>query len=102
MRFFMRRSAIRLLTLAGYAAAVAMVPVVIAGEGEASSRHHRKHHRPMYPGWYDPWAAERIRPVVPQYPGPVCPGNARGIDCKVWPPPMDEDPDRKQSGADSG
>jgi hypothetical protein len=25
---------------------------------------------------------------------------ARSFDCKIWPPPFDEDPDRKVSGSD--
>jgi hypothetical protein len=29
----------------------------------------------------------------------VCPGNARGIDCRVWPPPIKDDPDRLISGS---
>jgi hypothetical protein len=104
----MRPYAIRFLTLTLYAAAVVTIPVVMASGREASGRHLRKHHYRIYPGWTnpgwnDPWIVRGVRPVVPSYPpGPVCPGNARGIDCKVWPPPMDEDPDRKQSGADSG
>ena len=97
----MRPTAIRLLTLA--VCATAVIPVVTADEGEASSRHVRKHHKRIDPGWSDRWVPRGIRPAIPYYaPGTACPGNARGIDCKVWPPPMDEDPDRKQSGADSG
>src|SRR4029077_712982 len=41
---------------------------------------------------------------VPPYSqaGPVCPGIARSIDCKVWPPPFDEDPDRKRGASGGG
>ena len=28
-------------------------------------------------------------------PGPICPGLGRSFDCKIWPPPIDIDPDRK-------
>ena len=97
----MRPTATRLLTLAICAAAVLVIAVVTADQAAASSRHVRKHHKPINPGWSDRWAPREIRPVAPRYaPGPACPGIGRGIDCKVWPPPMDEDPDRKQSGAD--
>jgi hypothetical protein len=34
--------------------------------------------------------------------GPVCPGIARSIDCTIWPPPFDEDPDRKRGGGGGG
>jgi hypothetical protein len=47
--------------------------------------------------------AASLPAFVPPYSqaGPICPGIARGIDCKVWPPPIDEDPDRKR-GAGGG
>jgi hypothetical protein len=33
----------------------------------------------------------------------VCPGNAHGAyECKIWPPPVDDDPDRKGGGGDGG
>ena len=97
----MRPYAIRFLTLAIYATAVVVIPAITATQGETASRHQRKHHQPRSLGWSDRWAPRPIRPAVPSYtPGNACPGNARGIDCKVWPPPMDEDPDRKLSGAD--
>lgn len=78
--------------------------LVAATEAAATSRHLRKHpHRQVqhftntwYPGWSHPAAA-------PFSPGEdVCPGNARSFDCKVWPPPFDQDPDRKAAGADAG
>jgi hypothetical protein len=97
----MRPTAIRLLTLAICATAAVVIPTVTADQAEASSRHVRKYHKRINPGWSDRFAPREIRPVAPRYsPGPACPGNARGIDCKVWPPPIDEDPDRRQSGAD--
>jgi hypothetical protein len=33
--------------------------------------------------------------------GPVCPGLARSIDCKTW-PPYGDDPDRRTGGGDGG
>jgi hypothetical protein len=114
----MPRSAIRLLTLAICATAVVMVPMVTAAEGEASSRHFRKHHDRHglndSPGhslkhsvrrspFTHSWASQPIRPVAqPSYGGDVCPGSGRSFECKVWPPPFDQDPDRKVSGTDGG
>jgi hypothetical protein len=103
----MRLHAIGLLTLAIYATG-AVVPVMTAAGGETSSRHIRKHHARTSPGWNRSsrrsWAAEQIRPVAPSWSGggSVCPGLARSFDCKIWPPPFDDDPDRKASGADAG
>jgi hypothetical protein len=102
----MRPYAIRLLTLAVSVAVV--VPLLTATDVAASSRHNRKHHARTSLGWNNAsrrsWAAEQIRPVAPSWSGggSVCPGLARSFDCKIWPPPFDDDPDRKASGADSG
>ncbi|MGA9089244.1 MAG: hypothetical protein WB420_09075 [Bradyrhizobium sp.] len=101
----MSKLAIRLLTLAVYAAALAAVPAVApAKAGASSSRHIKKHKRHKSPGFGDPWSAGRARAVArPSSPaGPVCPGIARSFDCKTWPPPMEDDPDRKISGSDGG
>jgi hypothetical protein len=48
----------------------------------------------------EPWYVGQAQAFVPPYSqaGPVCPGNARGIDCRVWPPPIEDDPDRKRAG----
>ena len=93
----MRSCAIRLLTLALCAIAAVVVPVVTAAEGEASSRHIKKQHQRMSPGWAKSWAAREVRtaPRPYSFAGPVCPGNARSFDCKIWPPPLGDDADRK-------
>jgi hypothetical protein len=101
----MRPSAIRLLTLT--VCATALISLVATTEGEASSRHVRKHqsisHQRVSPGFRRAWAAGEIRPVAPAYKrGTVCPGTGRSFDCAVWPPPMDEDPDRKATSSDGG
>jgi hypothetical protein len=103
----MSKFAIRVLTLAIYAAPLMVVPMVTpAKAGASSGKHLKKHKRNVRsgPGFGDPWSAGRARPViVPSSPsGPVCPGNARGIDCRTWPPPMEDDPDRKAPGTDGG
>jgi hypothetical protein len=95
----MRPYAIRLLTLVVYATA-SIVPAVT--ESEASSLHVRKHHKRMSHGWDNSWGSGAVRPVARPPGGDVCPGSGRSFDCKVWPPPFDEDPDRKISGSDGG
>jgi hypothetical protein len=103
----MRPSATRLLTLAICATAVVVIPMITASKSDASSRHirqhHQRHHFGLNNGLHDSWASGEIRPVArPSLGGDVCPGNGRGIDCKIWPPPMYDDPDRKISGSDGG
>ena len=92
----MRPYAIRLLTLAVSAAVV--VALLTATDVAASSRHIRKHH-----GWSESWASGEVRPVAHSYsPGSVCPGISRGIDCRIWPPPFDEDADRNSGDGGGG
>jgi hypothetical protein len=104
----MSKSAIRFLTLVVCATALVVAaadtPASARTSGKASSHQHvKKHHkvyrssgfgyrRPADQGWSTP---------QPSYPsGSVCPGIGRSFECKIWPPPMDEDPDRKMSGSD--
>lgn len=99
----MRQYTIRLLTLAVCAAtAVGVIPVVKATEGEASGRHIGKHHKLKNPG-LNSWASGEIRPVArPSFGGgDLCPGNVRSFDCKIWPPPMYDDPDRRNGDGGS-
>jgi hypothetical protein len=86
--------------------ATAVVPVVAVADVAASSRHIRKHHPRTSLGWHDSlrrsWAVEKVRPVAPSWSagGDVCPGNARAIDCRIWPPPVVDDPDRRNGSGD--
>jgi hypothetical protein len=91
----MRPHAIRLLTLAIYTTAMAVLMVTV-DEGEASSRHIRKHHALQSHSFRNSWAAGELGTSAPSYTpeGNVCPGSARSFDCKIWPPPIDDDPDR--------
>jgi hypothetical protein len=86
----MTRSAIRLLALTICATTLAGTS---AASGTSHGKHIKKHGfrivRPAWPG---------VSPPVQS--GGVCPGMARSFDCKIWPPPFDEDPDRKVSGSD--
>ena len=98
----MSKFAIRLFTLAIYTTALVVVPMVIPAKAETSSTKHIKKHKRIYrsPGYSDPWSAGQAWPVTRPYSrsGEVCPGMGRSFDCKIWPPPFDEDPDRKVSG----
>ena len=100
----MSKRAIRLLTLAIYATALVVVPMVTPAEAETGSgRHTTKHKKHIHwsPGVSGPRSAGQAWPVIrPSSQADVCPGIARGIDCKTWPPPMYDDPDRRNGSAD--
>ena len=86
----MSKSAIRLLTLA-ITASVTVAPAM----AETAKKHQRHIHRTVVlsdPGQV--WLA-----TTPS--GPNCPGLARSIDCKAW-PPYGDDPDRRTGGGDGG
>jgi hypothetical protein len=93
------------LTLAVCATALVLVPVVTPAKAEtSSSKHIKKHKRKIQrsPGFGEPWSAGQAWPVArpPSPAGGDCPGSGRSFECKTWPPPMDEDPDRRNSGPD--
>jgi hypothetical protein len=95
----MRRPTIRLLTLV----ITTTMLVGAATVAPAEARVHNKKHkiRPAVFGRSaSPDQAWHGRSF--NQPGSVCPGSGRSFECKIWPPPMDEDPDRKASGTDGG
>jgi hypothetical protein len=100
----MSRFAIRLLTLATYAAALVVVPAVTAAKATTSSSKLLKHKKHRGPGFSDTRSVGQAWQVTwpSSQAGAVCPGNARSIDCRMWPPPFDDDPDRKASSSDGG
>ena len=85
----MSKSAIQLLILA-----IAASAMVAPATAEAAKK-HRHIQRSLVLD--DPGKASLV--TMPS--GPNCPGLARSIDCKTW-PPYGEDPDRKASGSDGG
>jgi hypothetical protein len=105
----------KLAALIVCATAVGVIPVVNATESEANNRHIGKHYKKHYklkkPG-LNSRASGEIRPVArPRFAPPsfergandACPGNPHGAhECKIWPPPVDVDPDRKGGGGDGG
>ncbi len=88
------------------AVAMVVLPLAVATDGAAAGRPLRKHHHHhrLAPRFSDSRAAGWVLPAAapPGRGGDVCPGNARSFDCRIWPPPFDEDPDRKASGSDAG
>ncbi len=101
----MSKFAIRLLTLAIYATPLVVVPMVTPAKAATSSSKHIKKHKKKIQkshGFGEPWSAGQAWPVTrpPSRAGGVCPGIARSFECGTWPPPFDEDPDRKASGTD--
>ena len=81
----MSKPAIRLLTLAIFVTSMVMAPTVELAK--AGSKTHKMIQRSLgvrysYAG--QAWPS-----------GPVCPGLGRSFDCKLWPPPFDQDPDRR-------
>ena len=68
---------------------------------EASSGHIQKRHARQSYGFRNSWGAGEERSAQSYtLGGAVCPGNARSFDCKIWPPPAYDDPDRR--GTDGG
>jgi len=97
----MSKSAIRVLTLAICATSLMLVPPVEPAQAAShSSKKHKRYVQPS-PGWHGYSYAGQAWPVA-RPSGSVCPGVGRSFECKVWPPPFDEDPDRKTSGSDAG
>jgi hypothetical protein len=97
----MSRLAIRFSVAAICATAFVVVPAITPAQAKKVSRHmhvvkhkwHRTHH------YGRAWPSGEMRPVAGYYnqPGPICPGIGRSFECKIWPPPFEDDPDRKVS-----
>jgi hypothetical protein len=97
----MRTFATALSALIVGTTALLVVPVITPAQAK-SSRHvhhmHMKKHawsatRPDRGAWY----GYPPQPMVRSYAGSgdVCPGIGRSFECKIWPPPFEDDPDRK-------
>jgi hypothetical protein len=96
----MNKPAIRLLPLAMCATALLMVPTVTPAKAATHSQKHMKHKKKVQKSSGDSWSAGRSSPVArpSSQSGEVCPGISRSFECRTWPPPFDEDPDRKVPG----
>jgi hypothetical protein len=94
-------------TLAIYATALAAVSMVTPAKAATiNSKHIKKHKRTVESsfGFSDPRSTGQAWPVTrpSSQAGSACPGIARSFECRTWPPPMDDDPDRKHSSSDGG
>jgi len=83
---------IKKLSAVAVLTAALTVPAFEASSGHIQKRHARQSHG---------FSAGEERATAPLYTlGAVCPGSARSFDCKIWPPPAYDDPDRR--GTDGG
>ena len=103
----MSKFAIRLMSLAMYATSLPVIPMITPAQAETSStKHTKKQHRKNIQwsrGFSDPRSANAWNVTgPPSQAGPACPGLARGIDCWIFPPPIDEDPDRRKGVGGGG
>ena len=98
----MRKLAMRLSVLAIGTTALATAPVIAPAhaEGSPSHMHHmKKHHRHWRHQTGGAWYGYPAQPMAGSYGQSdwVCPGIGRSFECKVWPPPFEDDPDRETS-----
>jgi hypothetical protein len=97
----MGKLAIRLSALAIGVTALVAVPAIAPVQAKAASRHlHIKNHRWHRHHYYGAaWPVGPMRPVAGSYAPsePICPAIGKSFDCKIWPPPYADDPDRKTS-----
>ena len=101
----MSKSTIRLLTAICATALMVVSTVTAASAGTSSRQQFKKHHKlyrayNSYRGYGRPADQAWSAPGPSSPSGDVCPGIARSFECKIWPPPIDQDPDRKMSGSD--
>jgi hypothetical protein len=87
----MHKLAIRLSVLA-----VGITALALPAAEAKTSKHHR-HWRHYGQAAYSVGPAQ---PYAGYYsrPGPICPAIGKSFDCKIWPPPYEDDPDRKVRG----
>jgi len=97
----MSKSAVGLVTLVIYAGALVMAPSLTPARAETSGGKHIKKHKRVHrsPVIGNAWLANQAWPNDRSYrqPSVTC---SRSFECAKWPPPFDEDPDRKASGTD--
>src|SRR6185437_12440351 len=82
------------------AVALVVVPTVTPASAETGRNHmHIKKHHRNWNHYGAAWPVGPARPVVGSYSAsePVCPTIGKSFDCKIWPPPFADDPDRKTS-----
>ena len=90
----MRELALSVLAI-GATALVAIAGIAPAEAKTSRHVHHQRHWRHHY-GQYGYPAAPMVRSYGGS--GDVCPAMGRSFDCKIWPPPFADDPDRRVPG----
>ena len=98
----MRELAIRFSVLAISATvlgATAMLTVPAEAKTSGQHMHHVKHHKHWRHHAGRAWYGAPARPLAgyDSQSGPICPQVGHSFDCKIWPPPYEDDPDRKTS-----
>lgn len=99
----MSRLAIRFSVAAICASAFVAVPAVTPVQAKEISKKTSRHMHMAKHRWHRmhhygrAWPSGEMRPVTGYYnqPGPICPQVGHSFDCKIWPPPYEDDPDRK-------
>ena len=95
----MRKLALSALIMS---AAAVVLPSSAAAEAKTASGHKHHMHMAKHQHWRHHasgvWYGYPAAPMAGSYRqsgGDVCPGIGRSFDCKIWPPPFEDDPDRK-------
>jgi hypothetical protein len=98
----MSKLAIRLSMLTLCATALAVLPSVPPATAKTGhSRHahikkHQRHWRHHHSSAQSVGPAQSAAGFYNPY-EPICPAIGKSFDCKIWPPPYADDPDRKTS-----
>jgi hypothetical protein len=82
------------------ATALVATPAIAPAQAASRHAHHMKTHQRHWTHHYGRvWYGYPAAPMAGSYhqSGDVCPGIGRSFDCKIWPPPFEDDPDRKTS-----
>ena len=85
--------------LAICATALVVVPAVTPAEAGQKHMHIKKHQRHWRHHYGAAWSVGPAQPAFGYYAPsePICPAIGKSFDCKIWPPPYADDPDRKTS-----
>jgi hypothetical protein len=91
----MAKSTTRLLTLSTGAIALVLIPIIAPAKAATNAREEGKTQENIH--FSNHRSSGQARPVTrpSSQAGELCPGGARSFNCKQWPPPINEDPDRK-------
>ena len=94
----MSQFAIRLSMLTVCATALVVFPSGTAAQAAGKHMHVKKHKRHGQ-HFGAAWSVGPAPPAAGYYAPsePVCPAIGKSFDCKIWPPPFADDPDRKTS-----